>query len=146
MSTLALDGSERKARSAVDRGRAPVALRYFDLVVLALALPLFVVADLPLVGYAALAGAWLAQHVVLALAEARSRRALAEGDRRLALAVLGGATLARLWLVTAVILLVGLLGEREDGLAAAVLGFVLVTIHFGCLALTRLLYPEQGAS
>jgi hypothetical protein len=39
---------------------------------------------------------------------------------------------------------VGLLAEREDGLAAAVLSFVLVTAHFVSLGLTRLLYPEEG--
>jgi len=128
--------------SAPDRGRAPLALRYGDVIVLAAALPVFALADLPLVGYAALAVAWFAQHAVLALAEARAGEALARGDRRLALGIVGGATLARLWLVTGTILGVGLLGDREDGLAAAVLAFILVTIHLGCLAFTKLLYPE----
>ena len=128
--------------SVPSRGRAPLALRYADVILLALALPLFVLADLPLVGYAALAAAWLAQHALSAYAERRTRTALADGDRRLALGITGGATLARLWLVTATILLVGLLGDREDGLAAAVLAFVLVTVHFGCLAFTKLLYPD----
>ena len=40
------------------------------------------------------------------------------------------------------ILLVGLLGEREDGLAAAVLCLALVTVHLACLALSKLLYPD----
>jgi hypothetical protein len=138
LSTLAIEGSDAGAR----RGPAPLALRYADVVLLALAFPLFVAADLPLLGYAVCAAAWLAQHAVLAFADARAKRALAAGDRRLALGIVGGATLGRLWLVTAAILLVGLLGERDDGLAAAVLTFVLVTVHLGSLALAKLLYPE----
>ena len=41
------------------------------------------------------------------------------------------------------ILLVGLLGEREDGLAAAVLCLALVTVHLACLAFSKLLYPGR---
>lgn len=123
-------------------GQPPLALRYPDLIALVLALPLFVLSELPVLGYAVCVAAWLAQHAVLAFAEARAKRALGRGDRRLALGIIGGATLGRLWLVTIAILLVGLLGEREDGLAAAVLTFVLVTLHLGSLAVIRLLYPE----
>jgi hypothetical protein len=136
LSTLALDGSENAA------GRPGLLVRYADLVVLALALPVFLLADLPLLGYAVAAAAWLAQHAILAFAERASASALARGDRRAALGIVGGATLARVWLVALAILLVGLLGEREDGLAAAVLTLALVTVHLGCLALTKLLYPE----
>jgi len=52
--------------------------------------------------------------------------------------------LGRVWLVTLAILLVGLLGAREDGLAAAVLTLVLVTAHLACLALSKL-FEAQGA-
>ncbi len=99
-----------------------------------------------MVGYAALAAAWLAQHAVNAYAEARSRAALADGDRRLALGIVGGATLVRLWLVTAAILAVGLVADREDGLAAAVLAFVLVTVHLGCLAFSKFMYPDPAVT
>jgi hypothetical protein len=126
-------------------GRAPLALRYPDVILLILALPVFVLADWPLLGYAVCAAAWLAQHGVLVFAERRTKAALAAGDRRLALGIIGGATLGRLWLVTAAILVVGLVAEREDGLAAAVLTFVLVTLHLGSLAFTKFLYPEAAA-
>ncbi len=135
LSTFALDGSEA--------GRPGVLLRYADLGLLALAFPVFVLADLPLAGYAAAALAWIAQHAVLTAADRAVASALARGDRRRALALAGGATIGRLWLVTLAILLVGLLGAREDGLAAAVLAFALVTVHLACLALSKLLYPEQ---
>lgn len=118
-------------------------LRYADLALLALALPVFVFAGLPLVGYAAAAAAWIAQTGILVAADRATAEALRGGDRRRAMAIVGGATLGRVWLVTITILLVGLLGEREDGLAAAVLSFALVTVHLGCLALSRVLHPED---
>jgi len=112
--------------------------------VLALALPLFLVAGLPLLGYAAAAGAWLAQHAVLVAAQRRATDALRRGDRRVAIGTVGAATLGRVWIVTLAILLVGLLGEREDGLAAALLSLVLVTTHFATLGLTKAMYPERA--
>lgn len=137
MSTLALDGSDAAAGP-------PAWLRYADLGVLALALPLFLVAGLPLLGYAAAAGAWLAQHAVLVAAQRRATDALRRGDRRVAIGTVGAATLGRVWIVTLAILLVGLLGEREDGLAAALLSLVLVTTHFATLGLTKAMYPERA--
>jgi hypothetical protein len=121
-------------------------LRYADLVLLALAAPIFVLADLPLVGYVAAALAWLAQHAILVFAERRSAAALQTGNRRAALGSIAAATLGRVWLVTLAILLVGLLAEREDGLAAAVLCLALVTVHLAGQALSRLFAPQPGES
>ena len=142
MSSLALDGSDATGTA----GRPSLALRYPDVVLLALALPVFVVAGLPPVGYAAAAAAWIAQHLVLSLAQGRATAALRRGERRVALATIGAATLGRVWLVTLTILLVGLAGEREDGLAAAVLSLVLVTAHLLALGFARLLYPDGERS
>ena len=126
-------------------GRAPLALRFIDLIVLALALPVFVLADWPLLGYAVCAAAWIAQHVVLTVAERRAAEALAAGDRRRALGFVGGSTLGRLWLVTAPIIVVGLAASDDDGLAAAVLAAVLVTFHLVSLAVTKVYFAERGA-
>ena len=123
-------------------GRPSALLRYADLGLLALALPIFLVAGLPMLGYAVAAAAWLAQHAILLAADRGSARALVAGDRRKALGIVGVATLSRVWLVALSILLVGLLGEREDGLAAAVLTFALVTLHLGSLAVAKLVHPE----
>ena len=142
MSTLALEGSETSRTS----GRPPLALRYADIGLLIVALPIFIVAGLPMVGYAACAVAWLVQHALLAFAERSASASLATGDRRRALGTIGFATLGRVWIVTGTILAVGLLGEREDGLAAAVLALVLVTVHFATLAMARLLYPQETHS
>ena len=125
--------------------RAPLALRYADIVLLVLALPVFLIAGLPMLGYAVAAAAWLAQHAILAIAQRSAAKAISRGDRRRALGSIAAATLGRVWLVTLAILLVGLLAEREDGLAAAVLSLVLVSVHFGALGFERLLYPEEPA-
>jgi hypothetical protein len=119
-------------------------LRYADLALLALALPVFVLAGLPLAGYAVAAGAWLAQHAILAGADRASVAALKRGERNRALGIVGVSTLGRVWLVTLAILLVGLLGEREAGLAAAVLTLALVTVHLGCMALSKLFDGGAG--
>jgi len=140
LSTLAIDGSNSVSRA----GFGVLALRYGDLVLLALALPVFIVAGWPMLGYAVAAGAWLAQWGIELAANRRVARALAAGERRTALGVLGASTLARVWLVALAILLVGLLGERQDGLAAALLSTVVFTAHLGGRSLERLL--AQGES
>ena len=118
-------------------------LRYADLLLLAVALPIFLAAGWPMLGYAVAAAAWLVQHAILAVADRTSAASLARGDRRRALGIVAGATLGRVWLVALAILLVGVLGEREDGLAAAVLCLALVTVHLACLAASKLLYRTE---
>ena len=124
MSTLALSGSE--ASSARGAGVAG----YLDLIVLAIAVPVFFVADLPLVGLAAIAAAWLVQRAIQSWAGKRVAAELAAGNRRPAVAVKAWSTMGRVWLVAGVVLAVGLIAEREDGLAAAVLAAALFTTYF----------------
>lgn len=123
MSTLALSASERSGAGAT------AILRHLDLVLLLLALPLFVAAGWPLLGYAVAAGAWVAQRLLLAYTDKRTARSLAAGDRRDAFKTTAVSTMGRVWLVSAAVLLVGLLAEREDGLAAALLVTALFTTH-----------------
>jgi hypothetical protein len=137
LSTLALDGSS----TVPSRGRAGIALRYADLGLLALALPAFIVAGWPLLGYAVAAAAWLAQRAAHGFATRRVASSLAGGDRRAALGIMGAATLGRVWLITLSVLVVGLV-EREAGLAAALLSVALFTLYLGTRALEHLLYPE----
>jgi hypothetical protein len=114
-------------------------LRCLDLLVLALALPLFLIAGLPLVGYVGVALAWLAQRVISAFA---ARRAVASGDRRAALGVMAGTMVARLWLLGLAVLCVGLI-EREAGLAGAILAAVLFTVSFSTLLIVKPLEEAQ---
>ncbi|MSO42309.1 MAG: hypothetical protein EXQ70_10530 [Solirubrobacterales bacterium] len=118
-------------------GRSSLALRNVDLLVLAAGLPVFLLAGLPMLGYAVLAGVWLAQAVVEYMFERRANRALGEGNRQAAMGWTAVTTLTRVWVIALAVLLVGL-QDREAGLAAAVLAMVLFTIHLAARVLTRL--------
>jgi hypothetical protein len=114
-----------------------------DLGLLTLALPVFLIAGLPMLGYAGVAAAWLAQRGIQLAVERRAALALTRGDRRGALGALAATMLGRLWLVTLAILVVGLI-EREAGLAAAVLTAGLVTAYLIGGFLSRLIGQEIG--
>ncbi|UJA19599.1 hypothetical protein HJD18_04825 [Thermoleophilia bacterium SCSIO 60948] len=122
MSTFAIDPSEQTAVGGARR-----ALGFADLFVLALALPVFLLASLPMLGYVAIAGAWLIQRGAHWYAEGRAKRLLAAGERRSAMATVGVTTLGRVWFLALVVLLTGL-ADREAGLAAAVTGVALFTL------------------
>jgi hypothetical protein len=103
-----------------------IALRYLDLVLLAIALPVFLVGGLPMLGYAAGAAAWLVQRgVQLAL----NRKAVAADDPRTVVGIAAGSMIGRGWLVALTIFAAGLKDE-DAGLAAAVLVIVLFTAYF----------------
>lgn len=108
-------------------------MRYLDLVVLALALPVFVFAGFPMLGYAAAATAWLAQRV---LREYLFRRARAADDPRTIAGLLAGSMLARGWFVAGAIFAVGLIDDKA-GLAAGVLSIALFTCMLTGDMLTR---------
>jgi hypothetical protein len=112
-------------------------LRYLDLVVLVAALPVFLGADLPLVGYGVAAVAWLAQRGVQ-IVLARRARAAADARRMAGLAF--GSMIARTLLMAGAIVGAGA-HERKAGLAAAVLLAVLFTVYF---ATTLLLGPYDA--
>jgi hypothetical protein len=118
-------------------GRVALVAGYADLALLALALPVFLLADWPVGGYAVAAGAWLVQRGIQAAASRRATDAQQRGDRRAALGILAGATLARVWLIALAVLLVGL-AEREAGLAAAVLSAALFTVYLATQFASRL--------
>jgi hypothetical protein len=101
-------------------------LRYLDLAILAVALPIFVAADLPLLGYVGAAGGWLVQRGVQTLIE---RRARASDDPRTVAGLLTGSMIARGWIMAGSIFVVGLI-EREAGLSAAILAIALFTVYF----------------
>lgn len=122
--------------------------KYVDLLLLAAALAVFLLADLPLLGYAVAAAAWLLQRGTQMVAAKRSREELRAGNRQKAMGIVGATTLGRVWLMAAAVLLVGLLGEREAGLAAGLLLLALFTISFAAQGLSHLFgeQPEgQGA-
>lgn len=115
--------------------------KHVDLMVLAAALAVFVVAGLPLIGFAFAAGVWLLQRGVQVLAGRRSEEALRAGNRQRALGLMAGTTLGRVWLMVTGALLAGLV-EDQAGLAAALLLVVLFTVSFAAGGLAHLFRPE----
>lgn len=122
-----------QTEGAGEPGTGLALLRNLDLLVLALALPIFVIAGLPLLGYAFIAGAWVTQRVIASFAE---RKAIATGDRRAAMGVIAGTMMLRLWTLGLSVLGAGLI-ERQAGLAAGVLAAVLFTIFFTTVLIVK---------
>lgn len=124
------------ATHALNASNEPFALRalkYLDLVVLALALPIFVVAGLPILGWAAAAFGWIAQRVISELA---NRKAKESGDPRTVAGLLTGSMIGRGWLVALTIFGAGMI-DREAGLTAGILSIVLFTMWFTTQMATR---------
>ena len=92
-------------------------LRNVDLAVLVIALPIFLVADINIIGWITGAGLYVGQKLVRAYAIRRAERA---DDPRTTVGLLAASMLARGWIVAGTILAVGLTTESEVGLAAAV--------------------------
>ena len=117
-----------------------VLLRQLDLVALVVALPVFVLAGLPLGGWALGAGVWLGQKALQAFFERRVRGA---EDPRTVVGYTAGGAIARGWLAALAVLVIGILAGDEVGLSAVVLVLALFTIYFAGRLLDRA--PEQGA-
>jgi hypothetical protein len=103
-----------------------IAIRYLDIVLLIVALPIFVLGGLPMLGYVAGAGAWLVQR---ALQIVLYRKAAEADDPRTTVGIAAGSMIGRGWLVALTIFAAGLKDE-DAGLAAAVLVIVLFTAYF----------------
>jgi hypothetical protein len=103
------------------------ALRYLDVLVLALALVLFLAAGLPLGGWLLAAVIWAMWRGIGAWAE---RRAAATRDPRHVAGIASASMIGRGWLMAALLLGVGLLAGDDVGLSAAVLCVVLFTVSF----------------
>jgi hypothetical protein len=123
--------------------------KYVDLLVLIAALAVFLLGDLPMLGFAAGAGAWLVQRGIHMYAARRAQAELSAGHRQKAMGIVAASTLGRVWLMATVVLVTGLTIEREAGLAAGVLVAVLFTVSFAAQGFTHLLAEEpegQGAA
>jgi hypothetical protein len=107
--------------------KVPTWLRVFDLIVLALVLPLFVLADLPIEAYLVGGGAWVVQRIVQQLMQ---RRAEASDDPRVVAGWTAGSMIARGWFCALAIFGVGIAAGDEAGLSAALLVIGLFTVYF----------------
>ena len=102
-------------------------VRNLDLLLLALALPLFIVAGWPLLGWLTAAVIWLLWRGIGSYGE---RRAAAAEDARTMAGITAGSMIGRGWLMGLILLGAGLAAGEDVGLSAAVLALALFTVHF----------------
>jgi hypothetical protein len=119
------------------------ALRFLDIFLVVVTAPIAVLLGAPALGTLVGAAAWVIQRFVALALESRARRT--ENVRSAVGLNLAGA-LGRAWLVALTILAVGLLGSREDGLAAAIVVLVAYTIYFATLLAVRTLERSSAPS
>lgn len=114
--------------------RVPVWVRFIDMFALLAALPLFVLADLPLAAYLVGGGAWVLQRILQVVLQ---RRADASDDPRIVAGYTAGSMIARGWMCALAIFGVGLAEGDEAGLSAALLVIGLFTVYFTVRMITR---------
>jgi hypothetical protein len=122
-------------------------LKNLDIVILVLALPVFIVGGIPIVGYITGAGIWLIQR---GIQEYANRKVRGERDPRKVVGIAAGSMIGRGWLVALTILGVYFAAGSDDrvGLSAAVLVIVLFTAYFTVAMILRPFqqsHPEQPA-
>ncbi len=113
-------------------------LRNLDLLLLALALAVFAVAGLPMLGWVVGAGIWALWRGIEWWTE---RRLVGERDPRRLAGIAAGSLIGRGWLLGLILLGAGLATDREVGLSAALLVLALFTVHFTF----KLIAPAPGA-
>ena len=121
--------------------RVPAWIRFLDLFALLAALPLFLLADLPLEAYLVGGSAWIVQRTIQLLLQ---RRAEASDDPRIVAGYTAGSMIARGWLCALAIFGVGLAAGDDAGLAAALLVIGLFTVYFTVRMITRPLDMAQA--
>jgi hypothetical protein len=102
--------------------------RYMDFGVLIAALPIFLLGDLPIAGWAVGAGGYAIQRIVR---DVLANKARESEDPRTVAGILVASMLARGFLIALALLGVGLAVSNKAGLCAAVLFLAAFTISFG---------------
>jgi hypothetical protein len=113
-------------------------LRNFDLLLLALALVVFAVAGLPILGWVTAAGIWALWRGIEWWTE---RRLHSERDPKRLAGIAAGSLIGRGWLLGLILLGAGLAAGEDVGLSAALLVLALFTVHFTF----KLIAPPDGA-
>jgi hypothetical protein len=109
-------------------------LRNVDLALLAVALPVFVLADWPIAGWAGAVFVWLAWRFIAQWSE---RKAQASGDIKKMASIMTASMIGRGWLLALTLLAIGLGISDQAGLAAGVLLLVTFTVSFTANLLLR---------
>ena len=115
-----------------------IVLRYLDLLILAIALPVFIVAGLPLGGWLTAAGVWAMWRGIGWYSD---RKAAEATDPKQVVGIATGSMIGRGWLMALILVSVGVLTDDEVGLSAAVLTVVLFTAWFTTKMILRPFEP-----
>jgi hypothetical protein len=126
--------------ATVPADAVPLPIRYLDCLLVVAFLPFALLAGLPALGVLVGAAAWLIQRALGTVLEAR---AAAAPDARTATAITFMGVMGRPLVLGITILAVGLLGEKRDGLVAAILVLVAFTVY---LILSIVLRPQRKSS
>jgi hypothetical protein len=110
-----------------------VILRNLDVVFVALAAPVALALGAPALGYAIVAGAWVAQRI-LAQADRRWIENAAAPRTQLGRSLFEA--FARIWLLAGAIIAAGVAGGRVDGLTAALTIFGAYSVAFAVRVIT----------
>lgn len=122
------------------------ALRYIDLVLLWLTVPLALALGAPQLGVLLAAVAWTVQRLVALEVDRRARE---RESVREAIGLNMATMFARMWLIGTTVVVAGVGGRREDGVAAAAVLLVAFTISFVSTLLNRSLSraaPRAGTA
>jgi hypothetical protein len=111
-------------------------LKNVDVIALAVALVLFLIAGFPMLGWITGAGAWAVQRGINELAV---RKATTADDVRTRVGVLAGSMILRGWVVAGIIVAVGI-NHSDAGLAAAILFLLVFTLQ---LTMTMAMRPFE---
>jgi hypothetical protein len=112
------------------------ALRFLDIFLVVVTVPVLAALGAPALGLAAGGAAWIIQRFAALGLEAYARR---QKSVKAAVGLNLAGAAGRAWLVALTILAVGLAGDRQDGLAAAVLTIVALTIYYATSLAVRTL-------
>jgi hypothetical protein len=122
---LAIEAAVAGQRRAA--GFQMLTLRYLDVAVAVIAVIAGIALGAPVLGCALGGGAWVFQRVVQAADRSWARRLR---DPRSALGISLFERFGRIWLLAGAIVVAGLVGGRQDGLAAALIIFCAYTVRF----------------
>jgi len=111
-----------------------VIARYLDVLLVILAAPFVLLMGGPVLGYVVAGATWIVTRIAGAALE---RWARATKAPRAQVGIGFAVLLGRAWVMGIAILAVGLAGEREDGLMAALLALVAFSVYFATQLIIR---------
>lgn len=129
LTTYAID----RPHGASNGGRGIQLLKYADLALIAIALPIFLIADLPLLGWAGAAIGWYGQRAIQFILETKASKT---EDPRGFFRLMAGSLIGRSWFLVITIFTVGMI-ERDAGLWAALLSVIVFTVYLAITVVNR---------